>query len=286
MIPLGPFVVEMFRRKGLFVSGVKSTGPSRAAIGALLVSVGTLIAASVMIFREPVRKADKTSAEEAAASEEPLKKGFVRIGGVQRPETDVESKYRDSKSLGEAADLKLGYGNTPVVMPDANPHTASVAEALATKTHPERLTPAILPAAFNREFYERDPQAYINTIEPGRVFQPAQPGQGVFPLRTLTPRLVEVEQGQSIPLRVRVQPGAPVTFTSFDLGQFENQLNSITVRADDRGIATVRFTGSPGTINDVNIMAASPLNSGQAKFVVNVSLPRPAGAADTKAGGV
>ena len=261
------------------MSGVKSSGPSRAAIGALLVSLGTLIAASVMIFREPARKTDKTASEEAAAAakEEPLKKGFVRIGGVQRPETDVESKYRDSQSLGEATDLNLGYGNTPLVKSDANPQAASVAEALATKTHPERLTPAILPAAFNRESYEKDPQTYINTIEPG---------QGVFPLRTLTPRLVEIEQGQSVPLRVRVQPGAPVTFTSFDLGQFENQLNSITVRADDRGIATARFTGSPGTINDVNILAASPLNSGQAKFVVNISLPRPAGAADTKAGGV
>ncbi len=270
------------------MSGVKSAGPSRAAIGALLVSLGTLIAASVMIFREPARKSDKTASEEAAAaaSEEPLKKGFVRIGGVQRPETDVESKYRDSKSLGEATELNLSYGNTPLVKSDANPQAASVAEALATKTHPERLTPAILPAAFDRESYQKDPRAYINTIEPGRVFQSAQPGQGVFPLRTLTPRLVEIVQGQSVPLRVRVQPGAPVTFTSFDLGQFENQLNSITVRADDRGIATARFTGSPGTINDVNILAASPLNSGQAKFVVNISLPRPAGAADTKAGGV
>jgi len=85
---------------------------------------------------------------------------------------------------------------------------------------------------------------------------------------------------------VRATPGAPVTFTSFDLGQFENQLTSITVRADDKGIATARFIGSPGTINDVNILVASPVNSGQAKFAVNVVLPRPAGAKNADAGGV
>ena len=91
------------------------------------------------------------------------------------------------------------------------------------------------------------------------------------------------EQGQSIPLRVRATPGAPVTFTSFDLGQFENQLTSITVQADKQGIATARFVGSSGTINDVNILVASPVNSGQAKFAVNVVLPRPAGATNSDA---
>jgi len=58
------------------------------------------------------------------------------------------------------------------------------------------------------------------------------------------------------------------------------------VKADDRGVATVRFISSGGTINNVNILAASPLNSGQAKFVVNVVLPRPAGAPAAEAGGV
>lgn len=256
---------------------------------ALVVAMGALIAASVMMFQKP--GIDRNQPEEASentvdAAGQPLKESFVMIGGVQRPKTDIEPKFREAIEIGDSPEMKMNYGVTPMVKSDANPQAASVAEALATKTHPERLTPAILPPDFDRATYEKDPQVYINTIEPGRVFQPAQPGQGVFPLRTLTPRLIAIEQGQSVPLRVRAQPGSPVTFTSFDLGQFENQLNSITVRADDRGIATARFTGSSGTINDVNILAASPLNSGQAKFVVNISLPRPAGATEAKAGGV
>ena len=262
--------------------GERTRKPTYGAIVALVVAMGALIAASVMMFQKPIADRAKSEGDKEIVVDEsgqPLKEGYVMIGGVQRPKTDVEPKFRDAIEIGENPAMEMNYGVTPMVKPDANPQAASVAEALASKTHPERLTPAILPAAFDPEKYQADPQTYINTIEPGRVFQPAQPGEGVFPLRTLTPRLVRSEQGQSVPLRVRATPGAPVTFTSFDLGQFENELNSITVQADGNGIATVRFTGSGGTINDVNILAASPVNSGQAKFVVNVNLPRPAGAA-------
>ena len=272
------------------MSAAKPTGPSRAAIVALVVSLGTLVTVSVMMMRSPDQKPGKgadSSDPATAAGEEPLKPGYVRIGGVQRPETDVTGKYdRDAVAFADDRGINLSYGVTPLVKANANQQAASVAEALATKSHPERLTPAILPAPFDPAKYEADPETYVNTIEPGRVFQSAQPGEGVFPLRTLTPRLLTIEQGQSVPLRVRATPGAPVTFTSFDLGQFENQLTSITVRADDKGIATARFVGSPGTINDVNILVASPVNSGQAKFAVNVELPRPAGAKEIGAGGV
>ena len=66
-----------------------------------------------------------------------------------------------------------------------------------------------------------------------------------------------------------------MTFTSADLGRFENQLTSITVAADASGVAKVKFTASPGTINTVRILSGSPLATGQVEFVVQVEPPAP-----------
>jgi hypothetical protein len=53
-------------------------------------------------------------------------------------------------------------------------------------------------------------------------------------------------------------------------GAFDNNLNSITVRADERGRARVKFTATPGTINDIHILAASPVTSGRMRYLLNV----------------
>lgn len=137
--------------------------------------------------------------------------------------------------------------------------------------------PAIPPTPFDKKSYNLNPEKYLSVVEPGRVFQTAQPSATTAKLTALSRRYVQIQQGETVPLRVRALPGMPVTFTSFDLGQFENQLTSITVKADRYGIATVKFTGTTGTINDVSILAASPSTSGQARFVVTVKLPKPAG---------
>lgn len=119
----------------------------------------------------------------------------------------------------------------------------------------------------------KDPQTYLNTIEPGRVFQAAQPAQGVPRLRPLGATRQRMAQGSSVSLRVTAPPNMPVTFTSFDAGAFENQLASTTVAANEAGVAEARFTATPGVVGRVNILAASPVASGQSRFVVNVSRP-------------
>lgn len=172
--------------------------------------------------------------------------------------------------------LEVRAGTTQPVPLDLNPQVRSVAEAIQTKSHPERVSTLIHPAAFNAQAYEADPASYLNTAEPGRVFQPAQPGPGVKQLTTLSPYLQTVEQGQAVSLKVLAPAGAPVTFTSFDLGEFSNRLTTITVKADAEGVAEAEFTGTPGTIERVNILAASPLTAGQAKYVVHVTLPEAA----------
>ena len=195
------------------------------------------------------------------------------VGGVRRPLADVEP----SKQPEPKPSPILDYGVISPVPADRNPQVASVAQALQEKKHPERLSVLIQPRSFERAAFEKDPQTYLNTIEPGRVFQPAQPGAGVPRLSSHSPRLQRVVQGESVYLEVGGVSGMPVTFTSFDLGAFDNDLNSITVRADERGRARVKFTATPGTINDIHILAASPVTSGQMRYLVNVRLPEATG---------
>lgn len=207
-----------------------------------------------------------------------VKDGYEIVGGVERPKTDLKASFDDELNPRSEKELsEFFYGTTPLIDPDANVHTRSVKEALTTGKFPERLSPIIAPAKFDRDRYNANPDAYLSIVEPGRVYQPAQPSPTTARLQPLTGRLVQIEQGETVPLRVRALPGVPVTFTTFDLGQFQNLMTSVTVQADRRGIATARYTATTGVIADVHILSASPVTSGQAKFTVNVLLPKPAG---------
>ena len=192
----------------------------------------------------------------------------VIVGGVRRKASDVRP-VKQTRPHEQPADT-FDPGRTEPVPPDTNPQVASVMKALRDKEHPERLSTIIQPEAFNAAAFAQDPQAYLDIVEPGRVYQTAQPGPGVAVLKALTARRLEINQGESVKLKVRAAAQAPVTFTSFDLGAFQNQLNSITVQADSQGLAEAEFFGSPGTFSDVNILAGSPVTTGQVKFVVNV----------------
>ena len=170
----------------------------------------------------------------------------------------------------KVADPHFDYGKTVPVKGDANPQVRSVAEALRDKNHPERLSPLVQPKPFDAAAYKANPSAYLAVVEPGRVFQTLQPGKDVPRLRPLSPQLQEVAQGESVTLRVQTVPNGVASFTSFDLGKFQNELTAITVQADDKGVAEVKFYGTPGTINEVKILAGSPMASGQIQFIVNV----------------
>lgn len=67
-----------------------------------------------------------------------------------------------------------------------------------------------------------------------------------------------------------------LAFASFDLGYFRgSQLSSETVLADSSGVATAEFTAGGGTVDDIKILAAGPLTSGQVQFTVQVILSDP-----------
>ena len=147
-------------------------------------------------------------------------------------------------------------------------------EALNTGQHPERLSPMLAPAPFDKAKFEKDPQTYLDVIEPGRVFQCAQPGPDVPALTLIGPVCVSISARDSAPVEVRGAPCAPVTFTALDLGKFlENDLNTITVQADGDGLARVTFAATKGAINDCRILIGSPLASGKVTCTVNVKSP-------------
>ena len=267
------------------MSPTNSKRPAKSAIAALVVSFAALVAASLVMFNSPERKPKDLAKEsgEPVGSAETLKDGYVMIGGVARPKTDLKANASggsDAQAGKEEGNHEqwADYGETPYVPEDANVYVKSVVEAFKTGKHPERISSMAQSRPFDAEAYQQDPSDYLETIEPGRVFQPAQPGPGVPRLDYTARPAVEVTQGESVPLQVKAVPNAPVTFTSFDLGRFkESLLTSVTVQANDQGVATAKFEATPGTIGHVDVLAASPMTSGQLRFMVNVTLPKPAG---------
>jgi hypothetical protein len=191
------------------------------------------------------------------------------LGNKDAHKTDVKSaKSADGKKV-----LMRDAGALPAIPGNANPQVKAVVEAVRDKNHPERLSVLASPKAFDAAAYKADPSSYLNTTEPGRVFQTAQPGEGVPVLKRVSADYSRVTQGESVMLRVKANPNDPISFTTFDCGCFDNKLTSITVKANDKGEAVARLTTTPGVYNDIHILAGSPLAAGQVRFVVNVSLP-------------
>ncbi len=197
---------------------------------------------------------------------------FVEVGGVRRPATDVRGK--SSLIPDKLKSEEPFYGTYPKIPKDANPAVTAVMSAIKTGENPERLSSLIAPKPFDSDSFAKNPKAYLDVVEPGRVWQPAQPGPGVRRISALSELAFDAVQGEPTVMKVKVTPHAPVTFTAFDGGAFENHLNSITVQADGDGLAKATFVATTGVINDVNLVAASPVTSGQLKYVASISLPR------------
>jgi hypothetical protein len=162
----------------------------------------------------------------------------------------------------------------PVV---AQTPVALVAESVRTGTHPERLSALVAPPPFDRQRWLSGDAAfmaaYLQESQPGRVFQPAEPGAGVPKLRFASAPGVVMAQGSTCGLSVAAPVGAPVSFAVMDGGVFGNQLAAQTVRAGEDGRAMVLYTATAGVIEDVSILAASPLASGQLRFRIHVTDP-------------
>lgn len=228
---------------------------NRSVMGAVL--VGTLGFALLLASRGPRGTTDGPGVMRAAGDAE-------SPNGTRGTSTPDEAAPRAGQR-GPAGSARPGDGDAR-----ADTNARSVIEATQTGRYPERLTALVTPRPFDRDAFEADPDAYLDVIEPGRVWQTARAGQGVKPLDSIGPAFAMVRQGGRTELAVLGEPMAPVTFTSFDLGAFANGLTSITVRSDGAGRARVTFTATKGTIADVHILAASPLAAGHVRFLVRV----------------
>jgi hypothetical protein len=200
-----------------------------------------------------------------------LPDGWVNIGGVARPKSDVQVGPRSEGVSSVSETLPQGFSKA--LSPDTNPQVRSVHDALQDRSKPSRFSSFAPAERFDLAEYKKDPSKYLGSIEPSRVFAPAEPGEGVPVLRASGKRYHRVTQGESVRLSVEAEPNAAVTFFSENLGVFSSQLTSETVQADEKGIATAVFTADGGTVDAVKILAASPMASGQVSFLVNVKLP-------------
>lgn len=257
----------------------------------LAVGGGVLVLAALIVWAVgPWRAGAPTSPEQAASQsgspsagpESPPRAGWIKVGGVWRPPTDVAAQSPEAVASTKAGDSQTqpagqpDPGRSPLIPLDANEHVKSVAVALREPAkYPERLSSFIAPAPFDRAAYTADPHTYLTTVEPGRVYQTAQPGEGVKPLLRSSPRYQRILQGETVTLQAQAEPGMPVTFFSARLGQFNNLLSTITVAANADGVAEVQFTATPGTQGDIDVLAASPVHSQQARYVIHVELPEP-----------
>ncbi len=236
----------------------------------IAVCVVMLMAMGIWLFRAGPQNQDVARPEPKRFSRDE----FVEVGGIRRPASDLSrSDATWKKPKGPAVNANA-LPRQSIKDDGKNPQIASVKEAMQSKTHPERLSSLIVPAPFDAAAFRASPEKYLNVVEPGRVWQVAQPGPGVKRLTSVSSEYEFIEQGQSVSLKVQADPGAPVTFTSFDLGAFDNQLTSQTVKADEKGLAKATFIGTGGTRGEVKILAASPLSSGQVQFLVQVDYPK------------
>jgi hypothetical protein len=199
---------------------------------------------------------------------------FVEVGGVKRPKRDVAF---DAVSKAPEPSTKSPFrhpGTAPAVPKEANADVSGLyAELDKEKPNKAAVSSLFAPEPFDQKKYEADKQAWLTQIRPGRAFDPAQPSPEVKPIASASKTFQQVVQGEKVLLSVKAEPGSPVTFYTPQVGEFSNRLTSQSVEASPEGIATATFTATAGTQGLVDILAASPVNSGQLKYRVRVVLP-------------
>jgi hypothetical protein len=135
------------------------------------------------------------------------------------------------------------------------------------------ITPLVAPAAFDPYRWINDPaykNSYLQTTEPGRVWQAADGAAGVPILKPSGSAYLSGTVGSALSLSVLGAINAPVTFTCFGEGYFATSLgrrNTVTVQANATGMAQLQFM--PVRIGKTAIMAGSPLASGRVRFLVS-----------------
>lgn len=237
-------------------------------------TMGVVVIATIVVAGQVLTRRSGISLPEINSPSPAIARNrTIEIGGVRRPVSDIRTRgtsasYERTKPKAE----QYPYGKTPTVAPESNATTAATYAALTSSTGAplSDKSPFAVGEKFDQASYEKSPDAYLEKFQPGRVWQSAQPGPGVPLIGRISSRNQSMKQGESVRLQVKTKPNAPVSYSSFDLGAFENKLPSITVAADEDGIAEAVFTATSGTIARVHIVAASPVATGRLPFEIYV----------------
>ncbi len=200
--------------------------------------------------------------------------GYVKVGGVWRPKSDVELTVPGAAvPNADPAKKPSPVGRTPGIEKDANPAAKSIAEAIKNPELAYRLSNMLPAPEFDRAKYEADKQAYLDEVVPGRIWQSATDESKAAKIKRVGEYGHQVLQGETVVLTAEAEPGMPVTFYSPRMGQFENLFPTITVAANEKGIATAHFKAAGGTRGEIDIIASSPVRTGLARYLVEVILP-------------
>ncbi len=204
---------------------------------------------------------------------------LVEIGHITRPKRDLVFDAPNSVPRKPNKSVLPNPGRAPFLKGNENSQVAGLMAELTNQDKDEQdemrvaKSAFFLPEPFDQEKYDADPKVYLDQIRPGRVFQSAQPGPDVKRLTAISEPFISLLQGDAVQLKIKADPGSPVAFHTQEIGTFENQLKTITVAADEDGVASAKFTLGRGTSGLVNVLAASPVHSDQVKFTFRVSLP-------------
>ncbi len=196
-------------------------------------------------------------------------KDYIQHGGVYRPQQDVVERKAPSEYK---TPFKFRIGTAPKIAVDTNEQTRSLKASRFTKDAGKQYSALIPATKFDRKKYEANPDSYLSKVEPGRIWESLPPGTGK-PIQRKGKYFHEVVRGESVIVRAITEPGMPVHFYTNSIGQFDNQLSTITVKADEQGIAVARYRTTSGQLGDVDLFAASPVRSGRTRYLVRVSIP-------------
>ncbi len=200
---------------------------------------------------------------------------MAEVGGVMRPARDVGNEAKtDSLAARDKYLASLSDPGPVLGVPrDASPSVSALYDELTGEEDvPAARSVIFAPEAFDLESYRADPESWLVKVRPGRALQAKEPGPNVDPLIPVGAMYRDILQGESVILQVELEPQMPVTFHAH-LGQFENQLKTISVAASDEGIAQVVYKAVSGVKGPIRIAAASPVHSGRLSYIVQVNLP-------------
>jgi hypothetical protein len=150
----------------------------------------------------------------------------------------------------------------------ANKHSTSSAKLLTAARMADESKPS---APYDLSLVNADP-TYYERVDALRLYQTAPVPDGEKrheELRIIGEayRLAVSQSWLEQPLVVLAKPGRPVTFVALDSGNFPNGDVSITIKADERGLAATSFFVT--NEGHYRVLAGSPENAGPAAFYVN-----------------